>query len=82
MFFWLKIFDSEWWFHFFGVPMGIAGAAGVYKTIEKEINYKAGCIVALVLVTTKQYLYYSTFPPIKLMQMLELSSKKCNKFLY
>lgn len=25
---------------------------------------------------------YSTFPPIKLMQMLELSSKKCNKFLY
>ncbi len=24
----------------------------------------------------------STFPPIKLMQMLELSSKKCNKFLY
>lgn len=58
MFFWLKIFDSEWWFHFFGVPMGIAGAAGVYKTIEKEINYKAGCIVALVLVTTKQYLYY------------------------
>lgn len=24
----------------------------------------------------------STFPPIKLMRMLELSSKKCNKFLY
>ena len=24
----------------------------------------------------------STFPPIKLMQMLELSSKKCNKLLY
>ena len=25
---------------------------------------------------------YSTFPPIKLVQMLELPSKKCNKLVY
>lgn len=58
MFFWLKIHDSEWWFHFFGIPMGMIGVAGVYKIIEKEINFQAGCIAAFILSTTKQFVYY------------------------
>jgi len=42
----------------------------------REHRYSYYCIYV------DNYIIYSTFPPIKLMQMLELSSKKCNKLLY
>lgn len=58
MFFWLKISESEWWFRFFGVVIGIVGAAGVYKAIEKIWNYQAAAVAVIVLVCTRQYIYY------------------------
>lgn len=58
MFFWLKIGNSEYWFRFFGVIMGMVSALGVYKTVEKICNYQLASISVFILAFTKQYVYY------------------------
>ena len=48
MFFWLKISSTEWWFRFFGVVMGFAANAGIYKTVNKfSHSYLASASVFL-----------------------------------
>lgn len=58
MFIWLNLGDSEWWFRFFGVIMGIISVAGIYKSIEKVWNYQAASIAVVMLACTKWFVFY------------------------
>lgn len=58
MFFWLNISQSEWWFRFFGVVMGVMGGLGIFKAVEKVWDYRAASVAVLITACTKQYVYY------------------------
>lgn len=58
MYFWLKISVTEWWFRFFGVVMGIVGAVGIFKAVEKLWNYKAACVCMIFVSCSYNFIYY------------------------
>ncbi len=58
IFIWLQFSEAEWWFRFFGVVMGVVGAAGVYKAIAKALNRRVASVAVLLLACNRQYIYY------------------------
>ena len=49
MFFWLQVSDSEWWFRFSGVVLGLVGMIGLYCTVMRISSSRflsAGCVLA------------------------------------
>lgn len=58
MYFWLKICDTEWWFRFFGVVMGLLGMFGIYGAIKKLSNSWIASIGVLFSSTIFQLVYY------------------------
>lgn len=76
MFFWLKIYDSEWWFRAFGVLMGMIGGVGAYKSVKVMTGsiYKASSAVVLYSLISRQVYYYQEAAEYALMLgMLSLS---------
>ena len=67
--------------HIYGTVYGTLEETKIDFTIAKRKRdifiYNFVIITDIIL-----FIINSTFPPIKLVQMLELSSKKCNKLLY
>lgn len=58
MYFWLKIYDSEFWFRFFGVLMGAVTLLGVYKSLNRFVNYKISLAVCAFTVCLYNFIYY------------------------
>lgn len=58
MFLWLKVSDTEWWFRFFGVVMGLIGMVGIYKCIKKINNSSVWAAIAVVFSTCVYQLQY------------------------
>ncbi len=58
MYFWLKICDSEFWFRFFGVLMGAIALSGVYKSLNRFVNYKVSIAVCAFTVCLYNFIYF------------------------
>ena len=58
MYFWLKFSDSEWWFRFFGVFMGLIGMIGLYKTVHKIANGYIAALAVFFSTCVYQLAYY------------------------
>ena len=58
MYFWLKIADSDFWFRLFGVLMGAVTLSGVYKSLNRFVNYKVSLGVCAFAVCLYNFIYY------------------------
>lgn len=58
MFFWLKISESEWWFRFFGVLMGLLGNIAVYRTVKRHGSEYAAALAVFFSSCIYISLYY------------------------
>jgi len=58
MYFWIKICDTQWWFRFSGVILGLICALGIYKSIEKLWNRRAASLAVILLSFTPLFIYY------------------------
>ncbi len=58
MYFWLKVSDTELWFRTFGVLMGLAGMAGIYKSVKQIVNGWAAAATVICVSTVYQLYYY------------------------
>ncbi len=58
MYLWLKIYDSEFWFRFFGVLMGAVTLLGVYKSLNRFVSYKVSTAVCAFMVCLYNFIYY------------------------
>lgn len=58
MYFWLLISDSEWWFAFFGVLMGLISLLGAYLTIKQVSNYVCATLGSILFIFNYYLCFY------------------------
>lgn len=58
MYFWLKVISSQWWLRFFGVVMGFAGIAGLYKSVRKLNGSQVAASGAVIFSSCVFHLLY------------------------
>lgn len=58
MFVWLQFGESEWWFRFSGVVIGIFSVAGLYKCMKRISNYKIASLSIIIFSCIYQIIYY------------------------
>lgn len=58
MYLWLKFGDSEWWYRFSGVVMGMIGAGGLYGAIKRIGGYRLASLSVILFGSIYQIIYY------------------------